>query len=50
MVRKLKAMRSMKITHKLCKKNKSPAEQSAGRKEFMIINNKILATTVAQIN
>ncbi len=42
-------MRSMKITHKLCK-NKSPAEQSAGGKEFMIINNKTFASTVAQIN
>ncbi len=39
-------MRSMKITHKLCKKNKSPAEQSAGRKDIMIIKNKTIATTV----
>ena len=49
MVKKRMAMRSMKITHKLCK-NKSPAEQSAGRKEFMIINNKTIATIVAQID
>lgn len=49
MVRKLTVMRSMKITHKLCK-NKSPAEQSAGRKDFMIIKNVTIATTVAQID
>lgn len=48
MVRNLTAMRSMKITHKQCK-NKSPAELSAGGKEFMIIKNKTIVTAVAGI-
>lgn len=43
-------MRSMKITHKLCKII-SPAEQSAGRKEFMIIKiNKTNAVNTATNN